>query len=681
MYSIISLSSILLSSGILVGLIRLDRTSERIFVFYVITFLNIAAIGYILSALNQLDNLRWWTCASVLAFCGTLVIAFFNKSALKNSILRMHNKLCFSNLRETSVFIKALYLKLIFLQRFEIVVLTAAFVVILFMGLLVILFTAPHNVDSMTYHLARMAYFIQNKNFDFYDANYWAQVVHPKNSVVLQLFVFLISDHNENLTQIVQFISYIVSIVTVYAITTKIWGDRFGFFIGLFAGLVSALLTSWLMQSVTTQNDMIITALTGVAAYFLLAFGEGHKIKFWFLAALSLGLAVGVKASALLVFPSLGLIALYSHFRHHLKFSVALNIYAGAVFIFIAVLMPAGYVENYRHFGHAVGPQNVIETHSFASSDLAEGFRNGSLNLVRYSIEFISLDGFPVVRITGSLQSAIRGFMQDILKFKLIGIDLEVPEFTRVPFDFNRIPVANEDGSYWGILGILLIWPCVFYVIIKSFFTPKLPKALFVLAAAALLFLVAQAYAGPYDPWRGRYFNIAAIFAVPAVSILFISRKPGVHLIISMIIVAGAISGITAILFRVNSPLVTVNYKLFQTKSIFFLDRIEQLTRSRPDFTKVLRKYDEIVPEDARVAVFLRQNSYEYPLFGRNLTRKIVPINGFVGGFDRNLLLNQVDFLLYEGAHFPCRNDGDVSLGAGWFLRTVSEEQNICLER
>src|SRR5262249_53548540 len=59
------------------------------------------------------------------------------------------------------------------------------------MNLLIVLFTAPHNGDAMTYRLTRMAYYLQFGSLAWYPATYWTQVEHPKVDVILNLAFFL----------------------------------------------------------------------------------------------------------------------------------------------------------------------------------------------------------------------------------------------------------------------------------------------------------------------------------------------------------------------------------------------------------------------------------------------------------------------------------------------------------
>jgi hypothetical protein len=143
-----------------------------------------------------------------------------------------------------------------------------------------------------------------------------------------------------------------------------------------------------------------------------------------------------------------------------------------------------------------------------------------------------------------------------------------------------------------------------------------------------------------------------------------------------LIVVLGSFSGITAVLFRDNGAFVSARFDRFQAKSIFELDRISQLTISRPDYARPAREFYALVPQDAAVALALKGDSFEYLLFGENLTRSLLPINLF----DRGLqpIPDEADYLLYSPNVFPCELPGDIHLGSDWYLRKLEETNRNC---
>jgi hypothetical protein len=556
---------------------------------------------------------------------------------------------------------------------------------------------APHNWDSMTYHLARMAYFLQHGNFNAYDANYWAQVTHPRNSTILTLYTFLVAGHNENLTQIVQFVAYLAATTALYGICRRLGRDRFA---SLFAACVFALLTECLMQATTTQNDMTLTAFVAIVVYCLLAYRERRRPRYLIMAGLSAGIMLGIKSSAFLAGPSLAAIALYatlipptsaasehaasprqsgeggnpeSHAGTTLPFGgktrpllhwhslVTRGAFKPLLLLALAVLvsalafaLPAGYLENWQLFGSPIGTEYVRKLHAFEGEPLSYVLTNGTRNLFRFGLEFLSLDGLPPGGAFMELQQTIRAI--PVALARASGLNLETAEATRAPFQYDKAPVSHEDGSYWGVLGFALVWPLALLALIGVI---KSPGAR-VLALAAVLFVLAQAYSGPYDPWRGRYFIIAAVFAVPAVACCVRNTHPLWRIYLTVVVLLGCLSAFTATLGRSND----------MPEDVYSMDRLQQLTRNRRNYTGAILRFDEWVPRDATVALYFGEDTFEYPLFGAGLTRTLIPINSFWRG--PQPIPPQADYLLYSADLYTDRRGGDAHLGEDWYLRKLN---------
>lgn len=662
MSNVLAILSLLVSSYFLLRIFRPAGRAEGALAFFLLFAAQIIGLGYTLSLAGVLDEIKRWALGGGIAFLLSAAAALWRKGlSFRADTKRIAFKIADLKIEELSRFEKAIFFPLL---------LTALLTGVL--NLAAVLFAAPHNWDSLTYHLARVAYYLQQGSLKPFDANYWAQVIHPKNSTLLLIYTYLVSGRNENLMQAVQYVCYWISVCAVYAIARKTGGSAKQ---SLFAALVASLLVEWLMQASTTQNDLTATAFLGASVYFLLAFRETRAAKYLFLSAVGTALLLGTKTSALLFLLPAAAIAVYSLIQFRLPLRPQLrHIFLFAVFTLFAVfvfVLPAGYVDNYFRYGHPLGPQDVRTHHSFEGESLEYIFRNGAKNLARYGLDFLSLDGLPPVDLVLNAQSALRA-LPEKAAYRLGLTSKKQAEAARVRFIVERQPVSHEDLSYWGILGFGLVWEAVFLAAAGWL----KPPALRVLAWAAVLFFFSQAYAGPYDPWRGRYFTAAAIFAVPTVGALLPSRNKFIRAWLLFVIPLGCISAVTAVVFRANSALVSAQYQGLQTESIFAMNRMRQLTRNTPDYYEPLQRYDELTPADATVAVFLYVDAFEYPLFGEGLTRTIFPINSF----DKGVLPipAEADYLLY-GDGFPCPAlPEDTHLGEDLYLRKLTADNRQC---
>jgi len=667
MYNFLIIIMLSLSCYFLVRLLRLAGIVETILAFFLFSTAHIVLIGYLLSSLNRLRNLMYWSAMSLLLACVSFLIV----------IVIRHDEKIFPRI-ELNFFADAIASVRSWYVRdttlFEKLLLTPLLSTVLLLSaanLVVVIFTAPGNWDSVTYHLARIAYFLQHNNLNYFNANYWAQVVHPKNSALLILFTYLVSGRNENLTQLVQFVSYGVAVSAVYAISRKLGRSKNQ---SIFAAMVSALLTSWLMEATTAQNDLTLTAYVGTIVYFLFAYRETGQRKYLGLSALGIGFFLGVKASSFLVLPSIAMIVLYvflsrrTDVRHRRRDFL---LFLGGVSVAISLFaLPAGYVENYKHFGSIVGPRGVGEIHTFEGKPAGYILSNGSRNLLRFGFDFLSLDGLPRIGPVVRVQTWLRFVPENIVRG--LNVDLETPEATRAPFEFQKIPKAHEDASSWGVFGFSLVWVVVLLSLIGVIKSTDAK----ILALAFVVFFFLESYEGPYDPWRGRYFITGAIFAVPIVGFSLPTKMPAIRAYLLFVVLLGCIAAFSAVVLRNDGPLISVNYRGKRIESIFAMNRIQQLTRGNVTYYEPAAAFDRLVPAHATVAVYLGGDSCEYALFGQRLTRTIIPIRPFNKGLQP--IPAEAGFLLYTAKYSPCVLPGDIYLGADWYLRRLTAHNRKC---
>lgn len=662
MYELTAFTALFIACFFWVRTLRIESKVEAIQTGFLVLAAHIIAGGYILSALQQLGSLPHWALFSgVAALLSAGVGHWYGRN-----ILNLH----FSTHTIRQQW-QTFYRELSRFEKLALSPLAFTFITLQILNLLVIFLGHPNTWDSMTYHLARVAYYLQHNSLAFYEANYWAQVVHPKNSAILLLFTYLVSGHNEHATQLVQYIAYLISVLTVFAISKKV-GQNAGR--SLFAALLSGLITEWLLQSTTTQNDMLLTAFIGVALYFLFAFRSTLHYRYLALSALSMGLAVGTKSSAFMAGTPVAAITIYLLFsvKDNLQFKLTRFAFfsASVLIAIVAFALPAGYLENYRLYGHPIAPTYVREMHSFSGDSPSYVFVNGTKNIIRFGFEFLSLDGLPPIELVQNTQTLLRKVPATI--FTLLDIDLYTHEANYGFFGYNKIPSTNEDSSYWGVFGFTFGWLAALLTllgIIKS-------NDFKALSAAAIIFLLAQAFIGPFDPWRGRYFTVAALLLFPITGFWLGIKSPLVRGYVLTIVLIGCLSAVTTVLFRTHTPLISNDFSGYPEKSIFLLNRFEQITNSVPDYYEPLHNFEKEVPANATVAIMLNEDAPEYPLFGQDLTRTILPIHSFLHGL-QPIPPNAQYLLMVESS--PCLNPKtDLKLGAGWYLRKLHENNRQC---
>lgn len=203
-----------------------------------------------LSAVNALGSVTGWSIAGLLALLAALAPAALSRPLRRRLLARPAG---IADLRQRLRKARGG-------GRGLLLLLGATTLLAAGVNLALVLFTAPANLDSLSYHLARMAFYLQHGNFNYYDANYWAQVIHPKVATAQLLFLFLAGGRNENFTQLASYLAYGASLLAVYGSARGLGATRRG---SLFAALAFGLFPVVLANASTAQNDLLLTAFAG----------------------------------------------------------------------------------------------------------------------------------------------------------------------------------------------------------------------------------------------------------------------------------------------------------------------------------------------------------------------------------------------------------------------------------
>ena len=233
-------------------------------------------------------------------------------------------------------------------------------------------------------------------------------------------------------------------------------------------------------------------------------------------------------------------------------------------------------------------------------------------------------------------------WLEDKLKMRLD----ETTEFTIQPFSFERRFEFANGNPYWGILGFALVFPLLFLVLIGIIRSP----VYWFLAIAVLLHFAALSYSAAYDPWKGRYFQETGILGVLFLTLLFTHQysleKSGyswaLKTYVGIVTVLACISALLAVFLNVRC----LPFDAFGRQSAFETERIEMMTFARPDITKAYQKFDQIVPDSATVALGTINDDFEYPLYGKKLTRRLLTINPFEKGVQP--IPKEADYLFFS---------------------------------
>ena len=187
-----------------------------------------------------------------------------------------------------------------------------------------------------------------------------------------------------------------------------------------------------------------------------------------------------------------------------------------------------------------------------------------------------------------------------------------------VVLDFRLAPglPPDEDSSYFGLLGLALVLP-VIVLTVRRWAHGHASRLELSLAAAVPLYLLTLAAANTYNQFLGRFLITPVALTAPLfATVLNYRRYAAVVGAVAMLTLA------TSLLFDHAKP-----SGFFGTTSIWGMTRAEAQSVQRPAMRPVLQALDRRVPPNARVGYVLGSDDWDYPLYGRRLTRRLVKLD------------------------------------------------------
>jgi 4-amino-4-deoxy-L-arabinose transferase-like glycosyltransferase len=523
-------------------------------------------------------------------------------------------------------------------------------------GIVTLLVAAPSNWDSLAYQLARVGYYLQQGSLADFGANFFSQEQHARGTSILQCAIITLSGKSDVLVGLPQMLAYGVCLTAVYGLARQS-GCRPP--AALAGAAVFGLLTIVAMEAPTPQNDLVLASFIGCGLVGTIEYFSQGRRGALLLAALGFALALAVKASALTCVPACALVLAVAARRASASgVAVGPRLARAIAAIVLAILLfawPAGYWKNWRRFGNPLGGPEMMQHHVETRNGVGRG-RMGVLNLIRYTGDLCTLDGLPETW-GGAAGSTIKHKIGGALA--ALGLVTEPPTTSAVSFSWSHPRFADENLSFFGWLGPALLIPGCLGALI-GWRRKKWPAAL---ALGAGIFIVGQAFAGPYDPWRGRHFIYGAILAAPAAAWLFETPHRWLRRWAWCAAVAGAVAVVPALLWRLPNPLFSTPI----APSIFQLDRLEQMAIHHPSYP-ALAAFDRLVPPSATVIVALSDNEYEYALFGEKFSRRLIPWHQARQHPER---MDQAGWLLIDTRRGLASRPADIPLGYHWSLRRL----------
>lgn len=442
----------------------------------------------------------------------------------------------------------------------------------------------PNNYDSMTYHLTRILFWLQDDSVRQFANATERQATFPVNAEIIQGWTMMLSG-GERFIQLVQWTAQLGLIAFVFA-AAKDFGYR-----RIHAGIAAcAMLAMPIMvaQATSAQNDLIVGFFAAGAALFLLRGLRGDNAAY-IPAAIAAGLAVGTKSTGPLIITALGIAALVycgSDWRKLVR---------PAVLLLVGILLLGSF--NYV--------QNVAERGSVLGSDIGDKDRiskpcqlpSNALQFGWYSLT--SMPGFNLGAIEGFAERRVNGIpSRAALKLGCT--------------DHNVLLVnheAKEDRVSGGLPLLLLILPALLVALFR-----RRSREEFALAVAATSLVALYILLLKYNVWAGRFMLVPAVMAAPLVARLAVQSWVRVLTLIMVLV-----------------PMMTMTFNnatkpIYNGGSIgiYDLPYLTQRTIPNPGEAAAFAAVELHVPPNGRLGIIGYEDSWEYIYAGRELDRELV---------------------------------------------------------
>ncbi len=642
--------------GLCLFIFQIHRISERLagdiagYILYGFLFFIASLIpsGYLIAKFNLLANKAIW------AVVPNIIALLFNQLIGRYPIElpKFNVKVAIS---EQPHKIKIFFLALSSSEKILFSILTFGLAISLIVNLLVLFLSFPNEWDSMTGHLVKCAYYLQNGNMDRIHGTTWSIDYYPNSLPTLQIFGYHF--FGEKGFRLIHFLSYFVFIFACYSTALIISKSKKG---AVLAALAAGLLPSALIQATTTETDMVQTAYLSLLIFLILkAYKNPIRINLYLVVWMT-SIWISHKVTFILIGPAVFLLIAFILFKKpEIRKSLLPSIFVFLIGIAIYVL-PNGYLGNIKEAGKLglstlSAPEIVMKWHGIGQYSTGDKARNFALNIIRYSSDFLQLDGIRSLEAGNNINHVFRKIPNAFFQI----FHPERDQFWVVaPFVLEGDPRYEfyKERPFWGVIGFLWVLPLMLILLIKSRKKALYDKELvLVFILAAIIHFLSLSASAPYDPIKGRYFMNMAVWCLPLISLSFFSRSFIKYLGIIAILVV--ISSTMAISFRSLYP-------LFGSESFLRTNRIEQLTITRPELYDAYVNFEKLVPDNAIVALGTQQEheDFEYPLWGNEFKRTLIPLHPFRSAVKP--IPSNAEYLFYSEGVFEYKT-GDIQLNKG----------------
>ncbi|MGK5094963.1 glycosyltransferase family 39 protein [Deltaproteobacteria bacterium TL4] len=465
---------------------------------------------------------------------------------------------------------------------------------------LVAFVAAPNTWDAMTYHMPRVAHWVQNASIVNFPTPIQRQLFNPPWAEYA-IVHFQILAQGDRFANSVQWFSLVGSLIGVSLIARQFGANRRA---QIFVMMTAASLPMGILQGSSTQNDYVVAFwVIGFVYYGFLAMSPKGHWSDTFKAASSLGLAILTKGTAyiyvapfLLWFLVLGI----KHWKSALWKQIML------VGIIALCLNLGHYSRTYQLYGSPVGSPYSFSNELYSVPALLSNIsKNIGLHL---TLPFMGVNQI---------------FEQGFFKFHHgLGVDINDPRLSFYGLKFKIPRLSNHEDLTGNPLHLILIFIAVGLCFVKG--SLKNNRALIHFLMMITVGFILFALLLKWQPWHSRLH--LPLFVLSSVVVGMAMAEIEFHRFTNLLAVGLLLLSLPWCVFNFSRPLwLTIDKPYYQktgktkliTDNIWTLSRAEQYFNNRPELRQKYLKTLHYVREQQckEIGLVWEGETYEYPLW------------------------------------------------------------------
>ncbi len=366
------------------------------------------------------------------------------------------------------------------------------------------LIAPPNNWDSMTYHMSRVEHWRANASVTHYPTSVvWQLYLNPWAEFAILQFQTL-GFGSDRLANSVQWFAFVGSMAGVSLLVRSLGGP---FLAQSLAALVVASTPMVILQSSSTQNDLVCGFFVVAAVYFLLerqaASSRAHELY----ASLAVALAIATKGTAYPILLTFLAYALFFICRQ--EGLIRAGRFAWILFLGVLLMNGSHWARNFGLWRHPLGDPGWLARYQNESF----GVRETVSNVVRNVALHLST---PSSRVNAFIEAGVEKI------HSVLGISVSEPSLT-----FERwsqiLPDAgyliHEDYASNGIVFLLSVLSVGCAVVTRA--GRRIRTFALLLCSSSLLFCILLKWA----PWNSRLHTPLFLLAAVLVGWLLAPRQ------------------------------------------------------------------------------------------------------------------------------------------------------------